>query len=185
MCPDRQLLSVYIDGELPSPWGEKLENHLEDCPSCRTALSNFKEISEGLRSPNLAMMEESKARVWKELSKDLHNSNRQSLPQVWRKRLVVPLPAAVAAVLIVALLAAYVGGPILNKTPADNSIARFGTEMQGVIPVSDMSGVLQYLESQDATADIVIIRLPESKNFTASGEPSLIRAADYTKRRAP
>jgi hypothetical protein len=62
-------------------------------------------------------------------------------------------------------------------------MAATGTiDMQGIVPVSDMNGVLQYLGNQD-TADIMIIRLPESRNFSSSGEPTIIKAADYSRRR--
>jgi hypothetical protein len=56
-----------------------------------------------------------------------------------------------------------------------------GLEVQGIVPVSDMNGVIQYLGGED-TADIVIIRLPESQRFMSSGEPAIIRAADYSGR---
>jgi hypothetical protein len=49
------------------------------------------------------------------------------------------------------------------------------------IPVADMNGVIQYLGNDD-TADIVIIRLPESKSFMSFGEPAIVKAADYSGR---
>jgi hypothetical protein len=50
-----------------------------------------------------------------------------------------------------------------------------------MVPVSDMNGIMQYLGQED-TADFVIIRLPESRNFVSSGEPTLVKAADYSRR---
>jgi hypothetical protein len=47
-------------------------------------------------------------------------------------------------------------------------------------PVSTINEVLQYLGSQEA-AEIMLLRLPESKNFSSSGEPVLIKAADYSR----
>jgi hypothetical protein len=55
-----------------------------------------------------------------------------------------------------------------------------GMEVQ-TIPVADMNGVIQYLGGDD-TADIVIIRLPESKSFRSFGEPAMIKAAEYSAR---
>jgi hypothetical protein len=43
-----------------------------------------------------------------------------------------------------------------------------------------MESVLQYLGSND-TGDILILRLPESRNFASYGEPAIIKAADYTR----
>jgi hypothetical protein len=45
-----------------------------------------------------------------------------------------------------------------------------------------MDEVLRYLGKEDA-GDIVIIKLPESKSFSSSGEPALIKAADYSRSR--
>jgi len=46
MCPDPQVLSIYTDGELPSPWKEKLESHLTECSVCRGKLKSFKSLQE-------------------------------------------------------------------------------------------------------------------------------------------
>jgi anti-sigma factor RsiW len=191
MCPDRQLLSVYLDGELPSPWKEKLEAHLAACPVCAARLDEYRRAALALRgggaepaSPET--MEAAKARVWRALAPlGAHQSHRETAPRLWRRPLVLPLPAAAAAALAIALIAALVGGPLLATRNRDQSIARLGSEAQDVIPIADMSGVLSYLESQDSAADIVIIKLPESRSFVPSGEPALVRAADYLRSSAP
>jgi len=41
-CPNKDLYSVYIDDELPSPWKEKLEAHLKDCSKCREVVSSYR-----------------------------------------------------------------------------------------------------------------------------------------------
>ena len=186
MCPDRQLLSVYIDHELPSPWREKLEAHLSKCPSCASRTAQYREYSEALRDGPETDAEEARARVWKDLSKVLTPA-QATVPFARRRRNVVnlPVPAAVAAVLVVALAAAAIGGPLLASRGQEQNMARIGSDVPGIIPVSDMAGILQYLDSQDASADIVIIRLPETRNFISSGEPALVRAADYSRRIAP
>jgi len=45
-----------------------------------------------------------------------------------------------------------------------------------------MSGVLQYLAP--GGGNIIILQLPESTNFFRSGDPAIIRAADYQQSRA-
>jgi hypothetical protein len=54
---------------------------------------------------------------------------------------------------------------------------------QGIVPIQDMAGVLQYLSGQDY-GDFMVIRLPESRSFSRIGEPALINAADYSRRTA-
>jgi hypothetical protein len=51
------------------------------------------------------------------------------------------------------------------------------------IPVTNMGEVLQYLGNHD-DADVVILKLPESRNFHSAGEPTILKAADY-RRSAP
>lgn len=193
MCPDRQLLSVYLDGELPSPWREKLESHLASCLECTMRLDLYRSVggnSEAAASmpaadmPSAERIEAAKTRVWRNIV-GLDNVARRPAERGWRRKLVLPLPAAVAAVLAVAAAAALVGGPVVAGISKDREVARIANDVQGAIPVSDMAGVLSYLEAQDASTNIVIIQLPESKSFTPSGEPSFVRAADYVRRSAP
>jgi anti-sigma factor RsiW len=200
MCPDRQLLSVYHDGELPSPWREKLEAHVSECSTCQERLSIYNHVSQNLLTPKTETdgdasmgrlmvsndrLEEAKNRVWKNLYRSMNARTSAPSVKVWRRPLTIPVPAAVAAVVAVAFIAALIGGPLTVQKQKDQAIARIGSQVQGVVPVSDMSGVLKYLQSQDNSTDIVIIRLPDNNKFVPSGEPSIVRAADYTRSNAP
>jgi hypothetical protein len=55
-------------------------------------------------------------------------------------------------------------------------------DMPGIVPVSDMNEVLRYLGQDNSGTEFMIIRLPETKPFMSSGEPAIIRAADYYRR---
>jgi anti-sigma factor RsiW len=202
MCPDRQLLSVYLDGELPSPWKEKMENHLASCPLCRETLETWKRISGKMRGaedpgPGERVWDRIRRRI--EAAADSGESGREEpfRPAVvlsgprrvpgkfWRRRVSLPFPtvAAIGA----AVLALVLGSVLLRPDPplipgaALSSLETAGIDMEfnSIRPVSDVSGVLQYLESMDSD-DIVIIRLPESRSFQSSGEPKMLRAADYS-----
>ncbi len=177
MCPDRRLLSVHLDGELPSPWREKLEAHLEQCSDCRKTLEAYHKLSVSAAPDHIpdGVMEEAKERVWLKLS------NTPEAPRsLWRKPLILPLPlAAAAALMIVALGALAIG---LRPKTNDQMVAEIAYDQGEAIPLSNINEVIRYLESQDSQNEIVIIRLPDSQYFNLSGEPSLIRAADYTGR---
>jgi len=185
MCPDRQLLSMHVDGEIPSPWREKLESHLESCPDCAARAEAYRNLSAGLRTAAAvsdSAAEEARARVWRNIAAKAAPVRRISS---WRRPVVIPIPAAIAAVLAVAILAAGGAGIALNPgAKAVPSIAIRQGESP-VIPVSDMGSVLHYLESQESGGNIVIINLPENSNFSLGGEPTIVRAADYTGRVAP
>jgi anti-sigma factor RsiW len=178
MCPDRQLVSLYVDGELPSPWKEKLESHLSSCTSCSETADTFRALSARMQSLPAAGLEEARARVWNAVSRDLAS---ERAPSPWRRSLVMPLPAAIAAVLVVALLAAGGAGVAIGSGKPE-PVAVMQSQPVSAIPVSDMGSVLRYLESQDSSGEILIIRLPDSSNFTYAGQPTLIRAADYNGR---
>jgi len=62
-----------------------------------------------------------------------------------------------------------------------NFILAAEEEIPEIIPAAtDLNGVLQYLGADGS--DIIILRLPESRNFSRSGDPAIIRAADYSRR---
>ena len=44
-CPDKDLYSAYVDGELQSPWKEKIEVHLVSCEKCRSVVDSYRKIS--------------------------------------------------------------------------------------------------------------------------------------------
>jgi anti-sigma factor RsiW len=209
MCPDPQLLSIYMDGELPSPWKEKMEAHLAQCSACKERYKNFRHLqemfkkkthqsrtyveSDGALRPSTAdqtlpeqeVIESARDKVWRKMESKWRYSRRS----VWRYKVSLPLPAAAAAaaVIITILAVLYIrGGNLQNQDPASRSnfiLASEEEEMPSIIPAAqDMNGLLQLLGS-DGT-DVLILRLPESRNFARSGEPAIIRAADYS-RRAP
>jgi hypothetical protein len=198
VCPDRQLLSVYFDGELPSPWKEKMESHIAGCPACAQRLDAYRRISLGKAAvaataePD-AELEAARERVWQKLEQhtgvDILPARTVARPQairwgvaVWRRSVSIPLPVAAAVFVLLVALAFLV---VLRVTGTEGmSGMTFASDAEidapGIIPVSDMEDVLQYLGSRD-NGDIIILRLPESRNFVNYGEPAIIKAADYSR----
>ena len=121
MCPDRQIVSLYLDGELPSPWREKMEAHLGSCPQCSCALAKYRTLGNIFPQPQAQVIEDAQGRVWKEIAaldqfsvrrsvvqpEAKHNesggrSSRRTLwlaRRAWNRRVTLPLPAAAAAAL--------------------------------------------------------------------------------------
>jgi anti-sigma factor RsiW len=212
MCPDRQILSVYLDGELPSPWKEKMENHLASCSVCRKTVETWKRISGEMRVEEAPG---SRERVWEAVSRRIEGAgeanrfltgesfryaekspgvkgNSSALGNLWRRRVILPFPAAAAIAAAAAAVVLVLGSMVFRSSPApvipDLAVSSLETagidmEMNNIRPISDVSGVLQYLESTDSN-DIVIIRLPESRSFQSAGEPKMLRAADYSPKRS-
>ncbi|MDR2535410.1 MAG: hypothetical protein LBD29_05180 [Treponema sp.] len=192
MCPDYQILSVYFDGELPSPWKEKMETHLGSCPACQAQLARFRQYSQILRAspqgikhtPGTPDVEVHQKRVWEKVCVlDTEHWHRRRRNNLWGRTIAVPLPAAAAAAAVFFIaFAVAVTRELPRSAPPQEALTASGgmTDMQGIVPVSDMNDVLQYLGNQDTT-DIVIIRLPESRSFFSSGEPTILKAADYSR----
>jgi hypothetical protein len=184
MCPNHQILSVYCDGELPSPWKEKMETHLTVCTECRNRLEKYRSfLAAGPEEvAHNSRVEGAKNRVWQNLASLGESRIRvRSQEKLWRRSVVIPLPlaAVVAALMVAAFTLALVTRPAPMMVPQE-IIAANGIvpDIQGISPVSDIRGVLQYLSNED---DIVILRLPESKNFVSYGEPMYVRAEDYSR----
>jgi anti-sigma factor RsiW len=219
MCPDPQLLSIYMDGELPSPWKEKMETHLAECSECKERLKNFTHIQELFRKETgleqfyaekaetsaefvlseHELMEKAKERIWQKLESShrispirlVHDNIRSSSYNIWKSKISIPIPAAAAAAVIIALLSVFGfrgssnnGNNVIAYQPVEpveraNFVLAAEEEMPGIVPTGDLNSVLQYLGVD--RSEIIILQLPESRSFSRSGEPAIIRSADYRR----
>jgi len=186
-CPDRMWLSVYYDNEMESPWKEKMEAHVANCADCAKQLAAYKEISLSLENAAAgAREEEARLRVLQKLETSgpyrAYKYPRLPGSSVWKRRVSIPVPAAAAAVVFMLIALAFLwnrGSQV--RTDASNMAIAAETEIiPDIIPLSGTDNVLQYLGSTD-TGDILILRLPESRNFASYGEPTMIKAADYSR----
>ena len=195
MCPDRQIISLYFDGELPSPWKEKMKTHLSDCSQCQAVLSGYRNFGESFGELPAETVEAAQERVWKKLAApelvvtetpaEEKAIYRRPMKRIWNRSVTLPLPAAAAAAaFIIVAFIALMGIRGGSQTIPQNSIAvmDIGLDDYATVPIQDMNDVLRYLNSQE-NGDIMVIRLPESRNFSRSGEPALINAADYSRTR--
>lgn len=48
-CPDMDILSIYIDNELPEPYKKEFLSHLEKCNSCKQKFERMQSISNNLK----------------------------------------------------------------------------------------------------------------------------------------
>jgi hypothetical protein len=206
MCPEQQILSLYFDKELPSPWKEKMENHLDQCVKCRQRLDSLGLLVRAEICVPTDVITTAQERGWKilqektgmnsdgaEQSDEKNISSRnQRQNNVWKRRISIPIPAA-AAILLMAAFAVLWAFTARSQSTAPNMLASeeyslwpsgpdTGFETAGFIPLTDLNGVLQYLGARDS-GDIVVLRLPESRNFSSSGGPAIIKAADYSRRK--
>jgi hypothetical protein len=201
MCPDKQFLSIYYDGELPETWKKKMEMHLETCPECRNHLDSYQKASGALNGSTAtdddgnytAIMEAAKNRVWQRLDNEnitykfVQPGFLSHIPTIFTA--AVAGAAAAAAIIFMTLLITPkqndTTGLAAGNTPADGfrNVAvsnDYELDVPEIVPASNMQELLNYLENDDSS-NIVIIKLPERKKFNRYGEPALINAADYTR----
>src|SRR5512142_3113022 len=105
MCPDREILSAYLDGEVEAPWSGAIASHLEGCPSCRAQLARMEALRSRLLQAELPAHQEPMERVRRSLLAHDAAQTPRFLP-FWRRSLSVPLPLAAGAAVLVLLLAA-------------------------------------------------------------------------------
>ncbi|MDR1900331.1 MAG: zf-HC2 domain-containing protein [Treponema sp.] len=182
MCPDREILSVYLDGELPSPWKEKMESHLALCARCRERLEGYRVVHDtvfrSMASPGA--MEAARERVWANLERRRGTGSCLYRDAgIWRRRVTVPLPAAAAAaaIFVIVLALVWIRRPAAYLREPEAAMAA-EIDMGDIVPMSDLNGVLQYLGGED-TGNYVILKLPESRSFMSMGEPTILKEADY------
>jgi len=180
---------------MPSPWKEKMESHIAGCPECARQLEVYRRIFSAAAEDVFAgeAMEAAKERVWQKLEQRISHAADMAADSpirspamrgraVWRRRISVPLPAVAAAIVLFIALAFLVVLRITESAEVSGMTLASEAEFDApdIIPVSDMENVLQYLGSRD-NGEIIILRLPESRNFVNYGEPAIIKAADYSR----
>ncbi|MDR0313483.1 MAG: zf-HC2 domain-containing protein [Treponema sp.] len=189
MCPDRQILSLYLDGELPSPWKEKMEAHLASCQECRNRLEQYQKLSTVLEKNRVEALPETESKVWNKVISQMpaHSDQAANNHQIWRRSvsLPVPLAAAAAAVFVAVLFLAVQGLQYPSNAPGQGLqsygiAANMGAD-EDMFDMSDLNSVLLYLSRQESS-DNVVIELPEARSFSSYGEPALLRAVDYQGR---
>jgi predicted anti-sigma-YlaC factor YlaD len=194
MCPDQQILSLYLDGELPSPWKEKMDAHLASCQACRHRLEQYQKLSTVLEEDRTEALPETESRVWNRVISQIPTQVDRAANnyRIWRRSVSLPLPlAAAAAAVFAVVLFLAVQGRQYSSLQYPNSAqeqglsygiaASIGTDIENMPPMSDMNSVLQYLAKQESS-DFVLIELPETRSFSSYGEPALLRAVDYQGR---
>jgi negative regulator of sigma E activity len=189
MCPDRELLSAYVDGEVPSPWRERIAEHLASCPDCAAVAEGYSALGEAIRSEAPSGEAEALARVRARLEArlagaDAGPSAAASRPALWTRSVRLPLPVAAAAALVVLAaggaattlaLGQRRGSPAFAAVAAPGAIATSAISSPAAQPTS-MDELLRYLDAHDAQVTITM-NLPTGTRFDDSGEPVIIRAS--------
>jgi len=174
MCPDRQILSALVDGEVPSPWDEKILLHVKSCPECSRIVREYGTVSERIAGAACPDPEDSREAVWARLADS--SRGRHSSP-LWRTRFAVPLPVAVAALLAVAVLSTLA----ISSRRENNALRMAIFAASELTPSSNqaaaMESVLQFLGTQDPRVTVTV-QLPPGAGLQTYGKPVFMKASD-------
>jgi anti-sigma factor RsiW len=199
MCPDRDLISAYVDGEVPSPWSERLEEHLASCPECAALAKSYALLGESLRAEtegaDEAALALSVARGRERLDLLLDTASPAggavsaspsrprrrlfaALPsESWRRSISLPLPLAAAAAVLVILLGGATAALALRPMKSSGVQAVASGEIipqQSLAQPASMDELLRYLDSSQGQVTLTI-NLPSNTSFGSAGKPVIMR----------
>ena len=182
-CPNPDLLSAFFDGEVQSPWSERIQQHIGECTHCRRALQKLESLQGVLRADEEPSFQEAQRRTRERLS-SIRPARRRRARRFWRTRIVVPLPAMAAMLLvllgmgtILLLFATRPNFPFMSIRRQPSGI----TEVQVAAPIEDLEQLLKSLDQEPGNQQIVIT-LPDDTEFLQFGEPEMVRAEEYSRR---
>ncbi|HUX12201.1 MAG TPA: hypothetical protein VMW87_04185 [Spirochaetia bacterium] len=187
MSPEREFISAFLDGEVPSPWKERLETTIAEDPECGRAYAEHLRIHRllgELPEPDFATAQ---ARVWQKLAarsqegspEDQRRVVARPVP-VWRRRVSIPVPMALVAAAVVVLMGAFTLIRFLNAAASQSAGGTMAQSVDGLnitVNVKDVEQLLDILNGQNKIRDVKI-ELPEPHQFKLMGEPLLLRASD-------
>jgi anti-sigma factor RsiW len=174
MCPDKELLSAYCDGEVPSPWKEKIDSHIKECPACRAVVARYHALGTVLEEAETPWidMEAAFSRV-----RGAVGMAPAVKPSPWKRRVSLPLAAAAAVALVLFAggisLSFFAHGSLETRPVAGKRSRR----VENAENMKDMNQLLEILEKQESGMEVTI-RLPDSRNFRSYGKPVFLRAGD-------
>jgi len=183
MCPDHELLSAWMDGEVPSPWAEKIASHLQACASCAAAAKRLGSVGEAIRGdPAGSSIDATVERLRARLEPRFAGAGAGVGPLRFSRRsfagrriVTLPLPLAAAAALTMLVLGAAAVVALRPARDAGQALAASETIYPAAQSLS-MEELLGYLDSIGGQATLTI-RLPSGTTFDNPGRPMIMRAS--------
>jgi len=143
-CPNKDLLSAYIDGELTFPWNKTIERHLQECSACNKVYGQYAAVNHyiqglaaGAQLDTEASFEQLLVKRNAVLQNKLNDPKRGWIISSGRRWLSssirIPVPAAAAAVFVFVLMPLVLFFKVEHTV---NSVAAAQSSFTPIIPVS-------------------------------------------------
>ena len=162
ICPENDIHSVYLDGELNSPYKEQYLEHLQTCSSCSQKLQKLKNLQTILKedSESITLSEKQLEDSYEKLSTLLkfRNVTKKSTVSPW-STVMKAIPAMAAALIIAIVL------PIrLSDTGNTTQDMSFISQANSVPKLFTERGVLAD-ESVSKSTTPILVSNPQSEVF--------------------
>ena len=177
MCPDKELISAYYDGETDERWSLEIKTHVEDCRKCSGEYKSFNSISSILGSSVIPGEDDIKKRVYSSIERKKTVIDTEPY---WKRHLEISFSALVAAAAVLAVVCAALVINIRQAGQAPTLVEEITPESEMRVQVLSFDDAAAYIFSDDSGFD-VLITIPSSETLSLSGEPQLIREADYKR----
>jgi len=183
MCPDREILSAYLDGEIGPPWNAAIGAHVAACGTCRPVMERLEKTRRILREDPIGDWKEPMERVRRAILTRVPPMPRP-IP-AWRRQVSLPLPLAVlAAVILIALgvssalsiARSNLGFVKITKAPAG------GTEYQFAVPVDKVEALLKSVGGGDTGLEAVLT-LPKNVKLVPVGAPRMGKETEFSRKK--
>jgi anti-sigma factor RsiW len=187
MCPDDALLSAYLDGEVPSPWKEKIDAHINACPRCQAKVAEFQALSSTLRTDFDTREQEflrlARSRIASSINFDTDPHKRavgrvKVWQDLWSRRISLPMPVLIAsAAAFVLVIGAAIGGFGSFKGITQKATGIMASDSRTITAQSaTLELMAQYMKQQSVQP--VMIEIPNESVFYQSGNPLIVTDAD-------
>lgn len=168
-CPDKDLHSIYIDGEFPVQYLEEYKAHVDSCPACTEELRKLRKISDLLKADSSqiklddAFLEESFKRLETKLkyTKNTGVNSRAKSSVIYSDitRWAVSFVAAAAVF-------AVIFTPLHNRDSAKNAAQLSVIQRTEIKPITETGVVIEGNLDQQAIAATIRSNQQESQEQT-------------------
>lgn len=178
MCPDKQIISSYVDNEIPSPWNKTIQDHIASCSDCKKIFDTYSKLRCVISSKPLPDFSSSSEKVLANIQ--AHVSTLK--PSIWKLNISIPIPLAVAAMAFIAFLIGFA-----FVKPQNGSMNQFASNTTDSIPTiatpvsnnmsQDAIKFLESLSGQDMQINI-IVQMPDSTPLSVYGKPEIVKTTN-------
>lgn len=179
MCPDRDMLSAYIDGEIGAPWDGVIGAHAASCARCGAILDELNGTRRALHGESAPDWKGPMERVRRGIL--AHAAARPAPSPLWRRKVPVPIPLAALAAVFVLCLGVALAFVLFRSNVGLVRITKASagvTEIQIAAPIGDLEALIRLIGGEDPSTED-IITLPKNVRLIPVGEPRMGKAGDF------